>query len=270
MRDYNVHEVLAILQKYYVTESQQMVTRWIREGKILATRSPERKEGYRIYEEDLYEFIEDQRPGLITIMDGYSQYIKSIQLDEVETEAELEAEPKAEPSIQDKEVEVFSKGIDKVQSHQKELEASINQLQEDFVEQRQNISEILVQVQSLINQSTEEGTKSLDHYEQNSTETKQEKREIKIMQLKDFKRIYNDIIKQLGVNLTDEEQENSIIFVYNSLYETDGQVKEELQSGEGNIKCPLTNKEYKQHKRLIRNLMVNEIESSTMSPILNK
>lgn len=129
-------------------------------------------------------------------MDGYSQYIKSIQLDEVEIEAE--------PIIQAKEGEVFSNGIDKVQKHQKELEASIDQLEEDFEEQRQIISEISVQVQSLINmyQSMEEGTESLNHNEQNNSETKQEKREIKIMKLKDFNRICNDIIKQIGVNLT--------------------------------------------------------------------
>lgn len=60
----NVYEVLDILKKYYITESEQMVTRWIREDKIKATRTDNRKEGWEINESDLYAFIDNLRPGL--------------------------------------------------------------------------------------------------------------------------------------------------------------------------------------------------------------
>jgi hypothetical protein len=46
VREYNVHEVFAILDSYYITHSPAMVTKWIREGKIKGVRSDNRKEGY--------------------------------------------------------------------------------------------------------------------------------------------------------------------------------------------------------------------------------
>ncbi|CAM5219127.1 hypothetical protein UACE39S_03225 [Ureibacillus acetophenoni] len=79
MREYNVHEVLAILQKYYITDSQQMVARWIREGKIQGIRSENRKEGYRVSEDELFEFIEEQRPGLPSIMQIYDSYVRQLK-----------------------------------------------------------------------------------------------------------------------------------------------------------------------------------------------
>jgi hypothetical protein len=46
MEVYNVHQALKILQQYYITDSIQMVTRWIREGKIKANvRQTEEKVG---------------------------------------------------------------------------------------------------------------------------------------------------------------------------------------------------------------------------------
>jgi hypothetical protein len=36
MNIYNVHQTLNILQQYYITDSIQIVTRWIHEGKIRA------------------------------------------------------------------------------------------------------------------------------------------------------------------------------------------------------------------------------------------
>ncbi|OEF99159.1 hypothetical protein BHF71_10010 [Vulcanibacillus modesticaldus] len=59
-----MYEALDILKKYYITESKQMVTRWIRQNKIKAIRTDNRKQGWEIDEEDLYAFIETLRPGL--------------------------------------------------------------------------------------------------------------------------------------------------------------------------------------------------------------
>nr|WP_290913203.1 hypothetical protein [Anoxybacillus sp.] len=58
MEVYHVHQALKILQLYYITDSIQMVTRWICEEKIRAERSENRKEGWRIHDDDLLEFIE--------------------------------------------------------------------------------------------------------------------------------------------------------------------------------------------------------------------
>jgi|GEM_PF-4673851 len=76
MKIYNVHEVVKILMKYYITDSIQMVTRWIREGKINAERSENRKDGWKVTHNDLFDFIEDLRPGLPEIMAVYESFIE--------------------------------------------------------------------------------------------------------------------------------------------------------------------------------------------------
>ncbi len=40
-----------------------MVTRWIRYGKLRGTRTENRKDGYLIEEDDLYEFNDRRNPG---------------------------------------------------------------------------------------------------------------------------------------------------------------------------------------------------------------
>ncbi|HDR4562014.1 hypothetical protein FO499_12880 [Bacillus anthracis] len=75
----NVDEALCILQNYFITDSRQMVVRWIREGKIVGERTENRKEGYRISEENLNEFIESMRPGLQTFVQNYNTIRDDIQ-----------------------------------------------------------------------------------------------------------------------------------------------------------------------------------------------
>jgi hypothetical protein len=48
MDTYDVSSTLDMLKQYYITGSKQMITRWIREGKIKGTRSENRKEGWVI------------------------------------------------------------------------------------------------------------------------------------------------------------------------------------------------------------------------------
>ena len=53
-RWYNVNEALEVLKSYDITSSKQMITRWLREGKIIVGEvSVNRKEGWRIHEKDL-------------------------------------------------------------------------------------------------------------------------------------------------------------------------------------------------------------------------
>lgn len=75
----NVDEALCILQNYFITDSRQMVVRWIREGKIVGERTENRKEGYRISEENLSEFIENMRPGLQAFVRDYNTIRDDIQ-----------------------------------------------------------------------------------------------------------------------------------------------------------------------------------------------
>lgn len=64
----------------YITDSVQTLRKWIREGKIIATGSPYKQEGYTIREEDLKAFIEEERPGLLDILRVYHQVNDRIPL----------------------------------------------------------------------------------------------------------------------------------------------------------------------------------------------
>ena len=52
----NIHEALVILEENQVTDSVQMLRRWIRQGKIKATMKS-KKTGYIVDRESLHAFI---------------------------------------------------------------------------------------------------------------------------------------------------------------------------------------------------------------------
>lgn len=58
----NVKEATQILSEEAITNSEQIVRRWIREGKLKATRTENRKNGYCIFADDLTEFISKRKP----------------------------------------------------------------------------------------------------------------------------------------------------------------------------------------------------------------
>ncbi|MCM3768384.1 hypothetical protein [Neobacillus niacini] len=78
-RRFNTEEALKILKDCYITDSVQSLRKWIREGKIVAEGTPYRQEGYTIKEDDLKAFIEEERPGLLEILNVYHQVNDRIQ-----------------------------------------------------------------------------------------------------------------------------------------------------------------------------------------------
>lgn len=68
---FTVKETLEIFRKYFITDSEQMVTRWLREYKIPAVRTTYRKEGWHIKREDVYSFVDKIRPGLRQVFEQY-------------------------------------------------------------------------------------------------------------------------------------------------------------------------------------------------------
>lgn len=61
----NLHQALELLIKEEITESTQMLRRWIRQGKIQATLQS-KKAGYQIDEESLKEFIISKNLNKVT------------------------------------------------------------------------------------------------------------------------------------------------------------------------------------------------------------
>ncbi|MCU0095266.1 helix-turn-helix domain-containing protein [Bacillus sp. OR9] len=74
----NVQEAMKILEENYIKVSYKTFTDWLRKLEIAAVPSENRKEGWSIREEDLFEFIDKKRPGLRQILQEYKHLIQDI------------------------------------------------------------------------------------------------------------------------------------------------------------------------------------------------
>ncbi len=79
----NVNEALDRLKQHGITDSEQMIRRWLREGRIQGQRSKNRKEGWRIPAEELNRFIEKNKPDV-----KYEREIKQLKARVTVLEAE--------------------------------------------------------------------------------------------------------------------------------------------------------------------------------------
>ncbi|WP_242250053.1 DNA-binding protein [Bacillus cereus group sp. BfR-BA-01324] len=69
---------MKILEENYIKVSYKTFTDWLRKLEIAAVPSENRKEGWSIREEDLFEFIDKKRPGLRQILQEYQHLIQDI------------------------------------------------------------------------------------------------------------------------------------------------------------------------------------------------
>jgi regulator of replication initiation timing len=266
MKHYNVHEALKILQQYYITECIQMVTRWIRERKIIAERSHNKKDGWKIHEDDLFEFIEDKRPGLRQVMAVYEEYMNGLNVQQdgnsrptLVNSVEVESKEKINPNVRE---EILT------------LESMVEQLQDEISQVRENLLEVMSQ-----NHKLEEENKILHElYEMmdqeigvikcsrpvvsNAIEVIKEEKPVdseptKTMKIpfEQFKKIADEILGESVYNLEPEETYLKLGNLYNNICSEDGSVKEELVTQEGIINCPFTKKEFKQKKRFVKSIV---------------
>lgn len=285
MREYNVHEVLSILQKFYITDSQQMVTRWIRSGKIYGIRSENKKEGYRIYEDDLFDFIEEQRPGLPSIFEVYEEYIKKLNPNYIElTEQPIDKEQKG---FIDTEENNEATEVNHLKEQLEKLENTIMDLQEEKHVMEMKLNEIMNQNKFLI----EDNKMFSELFEILDEENKQLKDEATIIITsfkdtngKDRKRSINDSGKEKTISpvtfdefvqlsgdvinnleYDEEDIEKHLELIYKQIYDEEGLVKRELMLVGGEVKCPYTDKIYKQQKRLVKNAITYYLEELIQS-----
>ncbi|BCD01518.1 hypothetical protein BC30048_4420 [Bacillus cereus] len=74
----NVQEAMGILEEHYIQVSYKTFTDWLRKLEIPAIPSENRKEGWAIRQEDVFEFIEKKRPGLRQILQEYQNLIRDM------------------------------------------------------------------------------------------------------------------------------------------------------------------------------------------------
>ena len=56
-----VKDACGILNDHHIGCSEQMLRRWLRQGRLIGTRSENRKEGWKICLRDLHQFMESQQ-----------------------------------------------------------------------------------------------------------------------------------------------------------------------------------------------------------------
>lgn len=74
----NVQEAMEILEEHYIQVSYKTFTDWLRKLEIPAVPSENRKEGWAIRQEDIFEFIERKRPGLRQILQEYQGLVEDM------------------------------------------------------------------------------------------------------------------------------------------------------------------------------------------------
>lgn len=280
MGDYDVHEVLAMLQKYYITESPQMVTRWIRDGKLQGLRSENRKEGYRVSEDALFDYIEEIRPGLPAIMEVYEEHIKRLRHNQLKEVNHIQAneetsEIKKMFELKEKQFEKEIKELREVvgnhentnielQQEKQMNEMNIIELMEKndkliqeksaLVEENKTLTELyeiideeIRQLKNTPNKPTESETtsKKLD----DKTVSTIEEKTIH-MTLEEFNKISMDVVSKLELKLDKSEIDYHLGTIYEQIFEEE-QIKADLVVADGIIKCPYTQREYRQLKRII-------------------
>ena len=264
MREYNIHEVLAILQRYYITDSPQMVSRWIRDGKIHGVRSENRKEGYRVSEEDLFEFIEEQRPGLPSIMNVYDEYVKNLNLDKGETQDNIEDHKEDE-----KKNEIFE-----LRNRVQELEDQLNDMEQEkqivemnvitkmeenskLIKENNDLKgevELLTQLYEIIDEENRQFKQAAAKPKkgENKKERKKAAENDQTITMEGFKSIGNQSIKKFEQKFDEATFETHLSSIYKEIF-NDGLIKPHLLDADNNITCPFTQKKYKQKKRFIDN-----------------
>ncbi|UOE76908.1 helix-turn-helix domain-containing protein [Parageobacillus thermoglucosidasius] len=279
MEVYNVHQALKILQEYYITDSIQMVTRWIREGKIKAERSANRKEGWRIHHDDLFEFIEEHRPGLPEVMGVYEWYVENsfsmLASDHREKHNKLDSEKVKGDSTYPEEL------IKQLMEEKNQLENQLINMQDELNLVYEQITELTVKIQKLeeenaflmglyeqMDEMYQELIKKNQQESSNETPKTMERKLEKVMSTEDFKKIFKEVInKYEGGTVNFMQQENELINeIYTLFFNEDGELKNEVIYDEEEYRCPLTKKKYKNLRSMLKNAIRTKLEQ-TLNPV---
>lgn len=147
---YNIHQALRIMMEYHLTDSVQVLSRWLREGKIHGERSANRKEGWLIRKEDLYDYIDKERDGLVAQNLFYKDILKSIPFEDVsslrlEEDMPLETteiEVSTQENLDGKMAQLKKEYDQKLIEIQAQFENQYNKLEQQIGSQKSDIGEL--------------------------------------------------------------------------------------------------------------------------------
>jgi hypothetical protein len=250
----NIHEALKILKRHYITDNVQMVSRYIREGRLYGERTT-RKDGWRIKEFDLYQFIDEEKPGIVEMVYVYDRHLESLNV----PSAKRYLEQEKTNSNQRNEIlpEILKVTNDTPTERVKENDdidnPSISNSKTGTTEERPGIN-ILKEIESIKNEiskiSAALNKKHESLLKKQATPSKPSKKvTYEKMIFDDFKRLLIQW-KKVQQNEVDAN-EQYIKKVYDLFYDEKGKMKQEIIIDNG-FKCPITNESRQRFLHLLK------------------
>lgn len=274
-RWYNVNEVLEVLKSYDITSSKQMITRWLREGKIVGEVSVNRKEGWRIHEKDLEDFIERMKPGLKKLFFRNEELQNELQ-DLREKVSTLEQKEKIFPIASN--VHIPEDWKIQVQLSQKQSGLLLEQVESLVKENRklQEKNEILQKEKYLLIEEKmrlidenkklslqKKKGKAIDGDKENANNNVSQKNHTE--KAKEEKIPFSVFREELNKHLKEEmtKQQEQVLYKHllKQMFEEDGKLKESFRGTESKYYCHRGNKSYNSWKPFVKIQLKNLVEN---------
>ncbi|MGG3546253.1 DNA-binding protein [Bacillus paranthracis] len=268
----NVQEAIEILEEHYIQVSYKTFTDWLRKLEIPGVPSDNRKEGWTIRQEDVFEFVDKKRPGLRQILQEYQGLVEDMS--QLKQQVQLLMKNREETDLyveelnENKMVEQLQ-GEDKVQNEEVKflydfLNVVLEELQE-LKEQNKWMNQAYEQIVGEYNFLYEELKKIHVKNEVISTVEESESEIIPKIKEEEFHELLQAQLKQnfpyKQVLLEDETVKQLYAVFCNKLFLQD-ENKQSFVIKEGDTYiCPITEKKYKHINRIynpiIRMLLEN-------------
>ncbi|HDR4577985.1 TPA: helix-turn-helix domain-containing protein [Bacillus cereus] len=274
-RWYNVNEALEILKSYDITSSRQMITRWLREGKIVGEVSVNRREGWRIHEKDLEDFIERMKPGLRKLF-FRNEELQSELHDLREKVSTLEQKEKVFPIANN--VHISEDCREQLQLSHKQSELLLehvgslikeNQKLQEKNEALQKEKYILIEDKMrLIDENKElslqkQKDKKIDGDKENVNNNMSQKNHIENTKVEKVTfDVFQEVLdKYLKEEITQQQEQVLYNYLLKQIFEEDGKLKESLRGTESKYYCHSGNKPYDTWKPFVKAQVKHLVEN---------
>ncbi len=266
----NIHEALKILKRHYITDNIQMVSRYIREGRLYGERTT-RKDGWRIKEFDLYQFIDEEKPGIVEMVYVYDRHLESLNVPSAKRYLEQEKiNSKQKNEILPENLKVTNDTpTERIKENDDLDNTSTSNSNTGTTDGRSEIN-ILKEIESIKNEiskiSAALNKKHDGLLKKQATASKPIKKvTYEKMIFDDFKGLLIQWKKVQQNELDANEQ--YIKKVYDLFYDEKGKMKQEIIIEDG-FKCPVTNKTRQRFLHLLKgrfNVLFEKVQKSALN-----
>ncbi|HDR6269969.1 TPA: helix-turn-helix domain-containing protein [Bacillus cereus] len=275
-RWYNVNEALEVLEIYDITSSKQMVTRWLREGKIVGEVSANRKEGWRIHEKDLEDFIERMKPGLRKLF-FRNEELQSELHDLREKVSTLEQKEKMFPiasnlhipedwkvqlQLSQKQSELLLGQVESLVKENRKLQEKNETLQKEkylLIEEKIRLLDENKKL-PLRKQKDKEIDSDREHVNNNvSQKNHMENAKVEKVTFDVFQEVLDKYLKE---EITQQQEQVLYNYLLKQIFEEDGKLKESLRGTESKYYCHSGNKPYDTWKPFVKAQVKHLVENS--------